>query len=127
MNWLIGLVVVWLVTAVSLFIISKLPLGIDIDSFNKALVSSAVFGILNAILGPILRFLGAPITFLTLGLFAIVINGFIFGLAAWLVQGFRLRWGIWSALLGGFLLGIINALIFRILGGILPGFASFAS
>lgn len=93
---------------------------IEIDGFNKALVSAAVFGILNALLGPILRFLGAPITFLTLGLFAIVINAIIFGLAAWLVQGFRLRWGIGSALLGAIALGIINSLIFQVLGNLFP-------
>lgn len=125
MSWLIGILITWLITSVSLFVISKLPLGIEIDGFNKALVSAAVFGILNAILGPILRFLGAPITFITLGLFAIVINAIIFGLAAWLVQGFRLRWGIGSALLGAIALGIINSLIFSVLGNLFP--AVFAS
>lgn len=120
MSWLIGILITWAITSISLFIISKLPLGIDIDGFNKALVSAAVFGILNALLGPILRFLGAPITFLTLGLFAIVINAIIFGLAAWLVQGFRLRWGIGSALLGAIALGIINSLIFQVLGNLFP-------
>jgi putative membrane protein len=120
MSWLIGILITWVITSISLFIISKLPLGIEIDGFNKALVSAAVFGILNALLGPILRFLGAPITFLTLGLFAIVINAIIFGLAAWLVQGFRLRWGIGSALLGAIALGIINSLIFQVLGNIFP-------
>ncbi|MDX2215280.1 MAG: phage holin family protein [Oculatellaceae cyanobacterium bins.114] len=124
MSLLIGILITWLITAVSLFIISKLPLGIEIDSFNKALFSAAVFGILNAVLGPILRFLGTPITFLTLGLFALVINAIIFGLAAWLVEGFRLRWGIWSALLGAIALSIINSLIFRVLGGVLPGFST---
>ncbi|HBE17019.1 MAG TPA: hypothetical protein DEG17_23155 [Cyanobacteria bacterium UBA11149] len=113
---LISLIVAWLVTSVSLFIISKLPTGVEIDSFEKAMFSAAVFGILNALLRPILGFLSFPITFLTFGLFAIILNGIIFGLAAYLVQGFRLRWGFWSALIGAVALGIINSLIYKLLG-----------
>ncbi|NEP58641.1 MAG: phage holin family protein [Symploca sp. SIO2G7] len=113
---IVTLLIAWLVTSVSLFIISKLPTGVEIDSFQKALISAAVFGLLNALLGPILRVLAFPITFLTVGLFAIVINGIIFGLAAYLVTGFRLRWGIWSALIGAFALSVMNSLIYKLLG-----------
>lgn len=109
------LLIAWLVTAVSLFIISKLPLGVEIDGFNKALVSAAVFGLVNALIGPVIRVLAFPITFITFGLFAIVVNAIIFGLAAWLVHGFRLRWGFWSALLGAISLGLINSLIYALL------------
>ncbi len=110
---MIPLLITWLVTTVSLFIISKLPLGIHIDSFAKAAISAAVFGILNALLRPVIAFLSLPITFLTFGLFSLVINAIIFGLAAWLVQGFSLRWGIWSALLGAFALSLVNSAIFH--------------
>jgi putative membrane protein len=115
---LISLLVAWVVTSISLFIISKLPTGVEIDTFGKALWSAAVFGILNALLRPILVILAFPITLLTFGLFAIVLNAIIFGLAAWLVTGFRLRWGFWSALIGAIALGIINSLIYRVLGAI---------
>ena len=104
-----------LVTAVSLFIISKLPIGVEIDSIQKALISALVFGILNAIVRPILSIVSLPITFITFGLFTVIINAIIFGLAAMLVTGFRLKWGFWSALLGSFLLGVINSIIFHIL------------
>lgn len=110
------LLIIWLVTSVSLFIISKLPTGVEIDGVNKALVSAAVFGIVNALIGPVIKVLALPITFLTFGLFNVVVNGIIFGLAAALVQGFRLRWGIWSALIGAVALGIINSLLFQLLG-----------
>jgi len=102
----------------SLFVISKLPLGIEIDSFGKALVSAAVFGVLNALLRPILGFLAFPITFLTFGLFALVLNAIIFGLAAFLVHGFRLRGGFFSAFIGAIALSLINALIFQLLPAI---------
>jgi len=110
---MIPLLVTWLVTTVSLFIISKLPLGVQIDSFGKAAISAAVFGILNALLRPVIAFLALPITFLTFGLFSLVVNAIIFGLAAWLVPGFSLRWGVWSALLGAFALSLVNSAIFH--------------
>ena len=109
------LLIAWLITAVSLFIISKLPLGVEIDGFQKALISAAVFGLVNAIVGPVFRTLALPITFLTFGLFSLVVNAIIFGLAAWLVTGFRLRWGFWSALIGAFALSVINSLIYSLI------------
>ena len=112
---IVGIIITWLVTAVSLFIISKLPLGVEIDSFEKAMLSAAVFGVLNALLGPIFHILALPITIVTFGLFAIVVNAMLFGLAAWLVSGFRLVWGFWSALLGAFALGFINSILRDIL------------
>lgn len=115
---LVGLLIAWLVTSCSLFIISKLPTGVEIDSFQKAIASAAVFGILNALLGPIFRLLALPITFITFGLFAVVVNAIIFGLAAYLVTGFRLRWGFWSALIGAIALGVINSLIYKLLGSL---------
>jgi putative membrane protein len=110
-----GLLITWLVTSVSLLIISKLPLGIEIDSLGKAIISAAVFGILNALLRPILTILTFPFLLLTFGLFAFVLNAIIFGLAAFLVPGFRLRWGFWSALLGSLVLSFLNTLIFQLL------------
>ena len=112
---MIGLLVVLLVTSVSLFIVSKLPTGVEIDDFPKAIIAAIVFGIVNALLRPIIAFFAFPITFITFGLFNLVINAIIFGIAAALVPGFRLRWGFWSALLGAFLLSLINSLIFKIL------------
>jgi putative membrane protein len=112
----VGILIALLVNSVSLFIISKLPTGVEIDSFPKAIISAIVFGIVNALLGPIFRFFAFPITFITFGLFNLVINAIIFGIAAALVPGFRLRWGFWSALLGAFLLSLINSLIYQVFG-----------
>lgn len=108
---MIHILITLVVTAIALFIVSKLPIGVEIDSFGKAVVSAIVFGVLNAFLRPILGFLAFPITFVTFGLFNLVINAIIFGLAAALVTGFRLRWGIWSALIGSFSLAVINSIV----------------
>lgn len=115
---MIGIFLTWLITTISFLIISKIPIGIEIDSFKKAAISAAVFGILNALLRPLLGFLTFPIVFLTFGLFAFVLNAIIFGLAAYLVEGFRLRWGLWSALIGSIALGIVNSLLFNLLASL---------
>ncbi len=109
------LIITWLIMSVSFFIISKLPLGVEVDTLTTALVSAAVFGVLNAFLKPVFVVLGFPVVVLTLGLFMVVINAIIFGLAAWLVSGFRLRWGVWSALLGSIALGLINSILTQLL------------
>lgn len=112
---ILAIIVSLVVTTISLLIISKLPTGVEVDSLKKGFVSAIVFGILNAILHPILSLLALPITFLTFGLFSLVINAIIFGLSAFLVRGFRLRWGFWSALIGAFALSVINSIIYNIL------------
>lgn len=112
---IIAILISLVVTTVSLIIISKLPTGVEIDSLQKAFVSAIVFGIVNAVLHPVLGFLSLPLIFLTFGLFSLVVNAVIFGLAAFLVQGFRLKWGFWSALIGSFSLSVINSIIFHLL------------
>lgn len=111
---MLGLILTWIVTSISFLIISRLPLGIEIDNFGKAAISAAVFGILNAILLPILTFFTFPIVLLSFGLFFFILNAIIFALAAALVPGFTLRWGFWSALLGSFSLAIINSILLSI-------------
>ena len=112
---LTAILVSLVVTTISLIIISKLPTGVEIDSVQKAFLSAIVFGVINALLHPILTILTLPLIFLTFGLFYFVVNAIIFGLAAFLVQGFRLRWGFWSALIGSLALSIVNSIIFHLL------------
>mgnify|MGYP005846782451 CR=1 FL=1 len=114
-NALIGFLITALITAVSLVIISQLPFGVEVDSFGKAIAAGIVLGLLNAFVRPVFIFFGFPLTLLTLGAFLIVINAAIFGLAAWIVEGVRLRWGIWSALLGAIALSLINSVLNQLL------------
>ena len=72
------LLIAWLITAISLLIIAQLPIGVEVDNFGKALVSAIVFGVLNALVKPILLFFSIPLTILTLGLFLLVVNAIVF-------------------------------------------------
>jgi putative membrane protein len=112
---ILAILISLVVTTIALLIISKLPTGVEIDSFQKGLISAIVFGVLNALLHPILDLITLPLRFLTFGLFSLVVNAIIFGLAAMLVHGFRLRWGFWSALIGSLALSVINSLIYNFL------------
>ncbi|UBF26660.1 phage holin family protein [Kovacikia minuta CCNUW1] len=117
MNNLLVFFVTAIVTAISLLIISKIPfLGVDVDSPWKAIVSGVIFGILNAFVRPVLFWLTIPFTIVTLGLFLFILNAIIFGLTAKLVEGFRLRNGFVSAILGAIALSIVNSIIFFLLG-----------
>ena len=107
-------IAVWLVTAVSLFVISNLSLGIEVKDFSTSLVASLVIGLLNATLRPILGFLSFPLTFLTFGLFALVLNGLMIWITAQVVSGFRLRNGFLGAVIAAIVLAILNMIIFWI-------------
>ncbi|HAN75796.1 MAG TPA: hypothetical protein DCQ63_17110 [Planktothrix sp. UBA8402] len=118
MNDLVSLLIAWLVTAVSLYLIAQLNqlTGVEIYDFRKALISAAVFGIVNALVRPILKLILLPATLLFAGSFiAFVLNVAMFALAAKLVEGFRLRWGIWSAIIGALALSFINSVLFEFL------------
>ncbi len=113
--------IVWVVTSISLYIISKLPaLGVEIDPPLNPFISAAVLGIVTAVIKPILLVAFAPLNVVTVDLLSdlltFIITVVCFGLAARLVEGFRLRFGIWSAVLGAFTLSIISSLIYGLLG-----------
>jgi putative membrane protein len=115
------IVIAWAVTAISLFIISKIPfLGVDIDSPEKAVFSAAILGIVTAVVRPILKavfFVPNVLTFNLLSwVFTFIVGVICFSLAAWLVQGFRLRNGFASAALGALALTFINNIIYKLMG-----------
>ena len=118
-NTILGLLLKLLVTAISLIIIANLPfLGVEIDSFGKAVFSALIFGILNALVIPLfgLLELGPKLTDIVIaGPIHFVLNIIIFGLAAALVSGFRLRNKILDPVVGSILLTILNTVINQLL------------
>ena len=107
----IPFLVTWLITTIALVIITFLPTGVESDSFSKTAITALVFGGLNALVGFIgsLPILGGLLWLVTLG--GLLLNLILFGLSAKLVEGFRLRWGIWSAIIGAFLLSVITSIL----------------
>jgi putative membrane protein len=103
------------VTAISLLIISKLPTGVEVDNPFIALIAGGIIGAFNGIWGLFPMWLRAIPAILSLGLIPLIGSIIVFGLAAFLVEGFRLRWGIGSAILGAIALAIVNSILFFIL------------
>ena len=79
------------INAIALFIVSYLNLGMRIPDLVTTIIAAVVLGLLNAIVRPILGFLSLPITILTLGLFALVLNALMFWLMARLVPGIQVN------------------------------------
>jgi putative membrane protein len=64
-----------------------------------------IFGVVNAVVGPVLRLLSLPFVVLTLGLFLLLINAALLGLTAALTDRLSID-GFWTAVLGGLILAV---------------------
>lgn len=116
---LIGFLISVVILAISLLIISKIPpIGVEIDSPVKALLGGAIIGAFNGIWGFFPTAFRGFFAIISLGLVPLIGAIIVFGLAAWLVEGFRLRYGIWSAILGAIALAIVSSILNFILGAI---------
>ncbi|MDZ7726202.1 MAG: phage holin family protein [Candidatus Campbellbacteria bacterium] len=100
----------WLITALSLMLVSELLPGVEIDGFWVAVVSAFVLGIFNVTLKPILYVLTLPINILTLGLFSFVLNGFFFYFVAVFVSGFMVD-GFWAAVFGAVIVSLLASTV----------------
>ena len=96
-----------LVSTVLLFMVGKLVDGIEIQDGKAALFGAAMLGLANAFVKPLLLLIAFPITFLTFGLFALVVNALMIMLAAQFVDGFEVE-GFGAAMWGAFWLWILN-------------------
>ena len=108
-----GFIIAWVVMTVTFIILTYLPTGIDSDSFGKSAIAALVFGLLNGLTGWFIH--STIVNFLSLGLVFLVGNTILFGLTALLVPGFRLRWGLISAFIGGLGTAIIYSILSKIL------------
>ena len=115
----------WPIRALILLLVAWLPLGVEVDGFGTALISAAVIGLLGTLLvGPLKLLLGPLWAVTSLGglispvslLFNWLISVLLFGLAAWLLPGFRLRHGIFSAVLGAVVYAVLSTVLLRIVG-----------
>lgn len=98
------------ILAVALLIVSKIPaIGVEIDSPIPALLGGAIIGVFNGI-GYFLPLTGT-LAVLSLGIIPLIVGTIVFGVAAWLVQGFRLRNGIISAFLGAICLAFVSSIL----------------
>ncbi len=110
------LLIRFLINAAVLYGIAKFVPGFNHEAgVGTALLAAVIFGLVNAIIGPILRLLSAPITWLTHGLFTFVINYILFVLTVFIAPGMRHNGEInpWLADLYGAIIMTIVATILQ--------------
>jgi putative membrane protein len=108
-----------IINAVAIAITAQLLPGITVvnDSLGTLLIIGLVFGIVNALLKPLLLFLTCPAVIITLGLFVLVINGIMLLVTASLLPNQLHVDGIGWAIVGGIIMSIITMVLEGVLGG----------
>ena len=101
----------WVLSALAVWIMSRVVPGIHVSGPVAALIAALVIGFINATIGLVLKILTFPLTLLTLGLFWLVINALMLELAsALLAPGFQVR-GFFAAFVGAIVLSLVNLLL----------------
>src|SRR5579864_1569028 len=100
----------WVVSALAVWITSRVVPGFYVNGATAALIAAIVIGLVNATLGLILKILTFPLTVLTLGLFWFVINAIMLELASAFVPGSRIN-AFGAAFVGGIVLSVVNMLL----------------
>jgi putative membrane protein len=121
------LLIRWFINAVALAAAAYLvpiviPEGIVVagePAWLSVAITALIFGLVNALIRPLLKLVTCPLIALTLGLFTLIINGLMLWLASWIGQQFGVGFLVkdfWSALLGAIIVSVVSfvlSLFFR--------------
>ncbi len=97
----------WLLSALSIWIVSRLVPGFSVSGPMAALIAAVVIGFVNATLGLFLKIITFPLTLLTLGVFWLIINAVMIKLASAIVPGFHVQ-TFGAAFWGAIVLSLVN-------------------
>ena len=115
------------INAIALYLAVLVLPGIDLRSNLSSIIWLAlIFGLVNALVRPLISILTCPLIILTLGLFTVVINTFMFWLTSVIGQSFGINLIIsdpvwWNAFLGGLVVSIVSVVMTLILKDELKG------
>jgi putative membrane protein len=109
-RFIVNAVVLWLVISfVPGFHNSAGGTGFGAYSIWTIVILAIIFGLVNMLIGPILRLISAPITWLTHGLFQVVINWILLAIAVWITPNVHGNW--LATLIGAIVIMLIGTLI----------------
>lgn len=111
---MLKLILRFVIIALALLAIANFVPGITLSGFGTALIVAVVWGIVGITIKPLIHLLALPVTVLTLGLFAFVINALLFWFVAGMVPGFDVA-GFVPALLGSLLLTVVSWVLHKFL------------
>jgi putative membrane protein len=106
----------WILNALALLAVAYFVPDIHVRGFDIALIAAVVIGLVNMLVRPILVIFTLPITILTLGLFILVINGFLFWGVGRYLQGFDVQ-TIPAGIIGALAYSLISWLLSSLLVG----------
>ncbi|HEY2980087.1 MAG TPA: phage holin family protein [Anaerolineales bacterium] len=107
----------WVINAIALYLAIFLLDGRGLEftgDWLSIIWLALIFGLVNAFLRPLLALLTCPLIILTLGLFTLLINTFLFWLTGQIGQAFDLGLtveGFWPAFLGGLIVSIVSIIM----------------
>lgn len=109
------------INAVAIWLTSMLLSGFSFSgSALNLIIIAIIFGLVNALIRPIVKLLTLPINLLTLGLFTLVINALMLMLTAWLSSSLSLEGGVFASFFTALIASIIISIISTILSWFLP-------
>jgi putative membrane protein len=100
----------WAITAVSLWLASRVFKGLKFADTRSLIIAALLLGFANAVVRPLLVVLTLPLTLLTFGLFLLVINALVMLLVAGLVRGFTIS-SFWTAMWASVFVSLLSLLI----------------
>ena len=114
----------WILTGVAVSIAVVLVPGISVvgTQWVAVFLTALVLSLIDMSIKPVLQLLSLPVTILTLGVFALILNALLLELASWLTvtlcgSGIVIH-GFWWALLGSVIISIALAIINALTGGL---------
>jgi putative membrane protein len=119
-----NLIIRLLANAVAVAIAAWLVGGITLQGATTGrrvltlLIVAAIFGIVNAIVKPVVKLVSLPLLILTLGLLTFVINAAMLALTSWITGKLDVQFhvdGFWSALLGALIISVVGMIINAVL------------
>lgn len=99
-----------LINSVALYVTAYLVPGFQVDTWQSLLIAALVLGIINAFVKPVAQLITLPITFITLGLFSLVLNVLLLWVAAAVTPGFSID-GFITAAIGSIVLSLVTAFL----------------
>ena len=110
-----GIIVRLIISAAGIAAASWVVPGVSITGPGTLVLAALLLGLVNAFIRPLAVIMTLPATILTLGLFLLVVNAAMFGLVAWLLEGFVVT-GFWPALFGWLIVWFVSWLASAFIG-----------
>jgi putative membrane protein len=104
-----------LINGIALWVAVQVVPGIHAENPLTILIVALIFGVVNAVIRPLVKFFTCPMIILTLGLFIFVINALMLWFTAWVAGtlhlGFWIEGGFWPAFWGALVVSVVSLAI----------------